>query len=542
MATQNNSDLLVSGSTSEPGSGVVKPTENHVGVPQVGSEEVVPSEEGGEKGTIGNKKRSSFQITSVKIAKSNRQANDTINEGDADSIDELEESHTEDLSSELLDSSKVTEIHDGNESSDEETTTDQQLEIEGENKETASRFKVVKIASKEPFCRGRWSCFDFLDPPVVEKMDGVGEGSGTGSGNSSAASSVHYIPGVDDPTKNPFNPLSPIKSPPNSMEMMVPVILQTEHHNVIVVPQPVYGMGEEHSVINETGALPLSMNSHSIGGQNGAMTQTVPSTDYPQPPIASLHLSMPQVQAAEGGGYAQSNQPVLGTQNSNFIPVGGGPGGGPSSQQQQQQQQGQQQQQHYHQSQGPSGQVASQSQQQQPVSSSQQQQQNAAAAAAGQMLQQQQQPQQQQQQQQPGATGGSASQAGVQQPPPQPQQQQQLPPGTEGLVPQGIPPNQPPLQGSDPSAPRKPSSQAQGTQDSDDLQQMVPAMMTGNAGYPLDGTPATDMDGNQLSIDVKETAAQTAAVLTPPLLEVMGTAIGPLAGSTETKGEEGDER
>ena len=78
------------------------------------------------------------------------------------------------------------------------------------NKEKAaeSRFKVVKIESKEPFRRGRWTCLDFLNSRPSErseKPEKSGEEVGShGSGNSSAASSVHYVPGVDDPSRNPL--------------------------------------------------------------------------------------------------------------------------------------------------------------------------------------------------------------------------------------------------------------------------------------------------------------------------------------------------
>ena len=67
------------------------------------------------------------------------------------------------------------------------------------NKE--SRFKVVKIESKEPFKRGRWSCHDYLDPPTVEKSDNKPTDlhEAIGSGNSSNASSVHFAPGSEDP-------------------------------------------------------------------------------------------------------------------------------------------------------------------------------------------------------------------------------------------------------------------------------------------------------------------------------------------------------
>lgn len=147
-------------------------------------------------------KKKSFEITGVVVAKV---AIDHGNEecDSLDDVDETCETHTEDVSSDILDLSKNTDI-EPDPSSTEDVSPNLEEPPRDPNRnisDMTSRFKVVKIETREPFKRGRWTCLDFLDPPA-EKLDkGVEE---AGSGNSSAASSIHYIPGIDDPGKNPF--------------------------------------------------------------------------------------------------------------------------------------------------------------------------------------------------------------------------------------------------------------------------------------------------------------------------------------------------
>ena len=185
------------------------------------------------------KKSSSFQITRV-VAKSG--VLDHTNE-DGDSLDDLDETNTEDLSSDFQDISKNTDLCDqsidepvvvqytkppdelGDTSFKNEPSTTQmkcanvnnsisgfvpaaQLmqgeQVKDKTVDIQSRFKVVKIESKDPFKRGRWKCLDFLDPlasdkPAEKQDKPVDELSG--SGNSSTSSSVHYVSDIDDPAK-----------------------------------------------------------------------------------------------------------------------------------------------------------------------------------------------------------------------------------------------------------------------------------------------------------------------------------------------------
>ncbi|XP_074658461.1 uncharacterized protein LOC141911361 isoform X2 [Tubulanus polymorphus] len=150
------------------------------------------------------KKRSAFQITSV-TTRGAVALEHLRDDPDADSMDDLDDTHTEDISSEILDWSKTTDM-------ELDPSSEDTLQL-GSKPSTAvadpqSRFRVVKIESKEPFKRGRWVCFDFFDPPSDKSSESRG-GMDTdrevgGSGNSSASSSIHFVHGVDDPSKNPL--------------------------------------------------------------------------------------------------------------------------------------------------------------------------------------------------------------------------------------------------------------------------------------------------------------------------------------------------
>ncbi|KAL3848562.1 hypothetical protein ACJMK2_019413 [Sinanodonta woodiana] len=148
------------------------------------------------------KKKGTFKITNV-----------MKNDADGDSMDDLDESHTEvteDVSSDILDISRAT---DNGQDTPSEDIVFQGLSNEMDAKENKdktgsdmhSRFRVVKIETKEPFFRGRWRCHDYLDTMQVmsERSDTKLAEEGN-SGSSSAASSIHYVHGVDDPSKNPL--------------------------------------------------------------------------------------------------------------------------------------------------------------------------------------------------------------------------------------------------------------------------------------------------------------------------------------------------
>ncbi|RZC40876.1 hypothetical protein BDFB_004256 [Asbolus verrucosus] len=112
---------------------------------------------------------SSFQITGVSMTR--------LDFGD-DSADDLDESHTDDIS-------RVTDNETPSFSEDSRDTDDHpiyepaiapattlmiateplQTEVKPKppDEDAGARFKVVKMPSATPFSRGRWTCFDYLD-------------------------------------------------------------------------------------------------------------------------------------------------------------------------------------------------------------------------------------------------------------------------------------------------------------------------------------------------------------------------------------------
>lgn len=64
-----------------------------------------------------------------------------------------------------------------------------------------SRFKIVKIESNKPLRRGRWTCFEFVDPPPLEKI----KCNDAGTTGSVMTSPIYYIQmEKEDPSENQF--------------------------------------------------------------------------------------------------------------------------------------------------------------------------------------------------------------------------------------------------------------------------------------------------------------------------------------------------
>lgn len=166
-----------------------------------------------------------FKITSVK--KGGGGTGDVGGDNDADSVDGLDESQTEDISSEFYDSSKATDLDMDLQdcmniplTPDEVTSTTTIVVKQKPDQNSQSRFKVVKIETKEPFRRGKWVCYDFFDTApasvvMVEKNDSKATEDSVIqsalSGNLSLSSSVHYVQDVNDSSSNIFIP--PVVSP-----------------------------------------------------------------------------------------------------------------------------------------------------------------------------------------------------------------------------------------------------------------------------------------------------------------------------------------
>lgn len=188
-------------------------------------------------------RKKTFKIISVK--KGGTSGGDGAPDNDADSIDGLDESQTEDLSSEFYDSSKATDIDTDLQdcinlplTPDELTSTTTIVVKQKPDYNSQSRFKVVKIETKEPFRRGKWVCYDFFDTAptsvvMVEKNDSkVTEDSiiqsALASNNLNSSTSVHYVHDVIDSSSNifipPVVPLSPrSESHPILSDVFVPI-------------------------------------------------------------------------------------------------------------------------------------------------------------------------------------------------------------------------------------------------------------------------------------------------------------------------------
>jgi len=67
-----------------------------------------------------------------------------------------------------------------------------------------SRFRIVKIESRDRWHRGRWTCHDFADPPERTKTEQTIESDNGVSSLARHGPSIYYIPGVQDALKSPF--------------------------------------------------------------------------------------------------------------------------------------------------------------------------------------------------------------------------------------------------------------------------------------------------------------------------------------------------
>ena len=310
--------------------------------------------------SLPKKKSSTFQITSVKKLPGEQGVEDI------DSLDDLDETHTEDVSSNMLELSQSTDIEPDPPSAADaaqgasSVVTEQSEDTGGvvtsgiggtkqeinhldsnipgvasnnpsmtssagnngnissilskeKVQDSQSRFKVVKIESKEPFRRGRWTCHDSLDPHSEksaqnEKADSSPKGEEIGSGNSSAASSVHYIPGVDDPSKNPFGQ---------------GVSLVNDAGHTIVEPVPIKATAQTM----QNGST-LAQGQENISGQSGVQqsatgtnTQSLANGQQTKSSItAQTQASTSQGQGVTNPGNVPMQQvPVPADRNGDFI-------------------------------------------------------------------------------------------------------------------------------------------------------------------------------------------------------------------------------
>ena len=306
-------------------------------------------------------RKKTFKIISVK--KGGTGSGDLVTDNDADSVDGLDESQTEDLSSEFYDSSKATDLDaDGQDqplTPDEVTSTTTIVMKQKPDQNSQSRFKVVKIETKEPFRRGKWLCHDFFDsaPAAVVTLNGSKaiEDSiiqSALSGTLSSSTSVHYVHDVNESSSNlfvaPVVPLSPSSVPgqPILTDMFFPIqpapASQVQSNidgspNVVTqYPQPIH--------MSVAGGASSSSSFHNIA-QSGVTTivQSLPHTNvfpYAQNGPSSTFLNgnatektsqpniMPNSSMAAVSGSGQSIPPSAATVPSvieSELSVAGGP-------------------------------------------------------------------------------------------------------------------------------------------------------------------------------------------------------------------------
>lgn len=149
-------------------------------------------------------KKSSFQITCV------------VPKSDGDSVDDLDDvTNTEDVSSDMHAAevnpdhwSSAETIHSPCEASP-RSPSRRRVSTDSASQATnaQSRFRIVKVESRAPSrVRGRWTCMDFSDPPLVPETSSS-EGTNTGESASAAAAAAHiYFVDNANALQVPFTP------------------------------------------------------------------------------------------------------------------------------------------------------------------------------------------------------------------------------------------------------------------------------------------------------------------------------------------------
>jgi len=145
-------------------------------------------------------KKSSFQITCV------------VPKSDGDSVDDLDDvTNTEDVSSDM----HAAEVHSDHWSSVETIHSPEisprspgrrRISDTGNQAPYAqSRFRIVKVESRAPSrVRGRWTCMDFSDPPLVTETSSS-EGTSTGENTGVTTAPIYFVDNANS-LQVPFTP------------------------------------------------------------------------------------------------------------------------------------------------------------------------------------------------------------------------------------------------------------------------------------------------------------------------------------------------
>jgi len=147
-------------------------------------------------------KKSSFQITCV------------VPKSDGDSVDDLDDvTNTEDVSSDMHAAevnpdhwSSAETIHSPCEISPRSPSHRRISDSASQAAPNAqSRFRIVKVESRAPSrVRGRWTCMDFSDPPLVNETSSS-EGTSTGENACSTAAPIYFVDNANA-LQVPFTP------------------------------------------------------------------------------------------------------------------------------------------------------------------------------------------------------------------------------------------------------------------------------------------------------------------------------------------------
>ena len=289
-------------------------------------------------------RKKTFKIISVKKGGSGDPPTDRDN--DADSIDGLDESQTEDISSEMYDtSSKATDMDVQDNmmplTPDEVTSTTTFVVKQKPDRDSQSRFKVVKIETKEPFRRGKWVCQDFFDPAPVTTIDSkkVTDDSilhSALSDNLTSSSSVHYVHGVNVSSSNIFV-TNDILSPPVT-------VVDNTHPNLTDVFVPIQPAPSNQMLSNYDGVSSTMLTNQMFMQNNGVISSNASFETLAQTGQTNIVQSLPHqsnlfpyaqngpvTSLFQNGGNIPTSQ-IIQVPNSTMIAAaGGGQGVIPSS-------------------------------------------------------------------------------------------------------------------------------------------------------------------------------------------------------------------
>jgi len=159
--------------------------------------------------------------------------------------------------------------------------------------ESYSRFRIVKIESRDRWYRGRWTCHDFADPPERVKTEQMVESDDNAASSINRnGPSIYYIPGAQDALRSPFG-----------------IVYNTGGHPVLganLLPSsPKYARGSQFF----SGSLP---------------TLDDTSEDTPKSELSRVHFSSQRISAVdqrEPVGHTAARKLFVNDESNTFMPL-----------------------------------------------------------------------------------------------------------------------------------------------------------------------------------------------------------------------------